>query len=67
MNMHENTEIRREVKNISYLACVNNRPRYVVRPAGIEFFHVTESATGRVKGFRRLHRDACALARSLEA
>lgn len=67
MNMHENTEIRREVKSISYHAYVSNRPRYVVIPAGIEFFHVTESATGRVKGFRRLHRDACALARSLEA
>jgi hypothetical protein len=65
--MHENTEIRREVKNISYLPCVTSRPRYVVIPAGIEFFHITESATGRVKGFRRLHRDACALARSLEA
>lgn len=64
--MHENTEIRREAKNISYLPCGRNRPRYVVIPAGIEFFHVTESATGRVKGFRRLHRDACALARSLE-
>ncbi|MER2297895.1 MULTISPECIES: hypothetical protein [Pseudomonas] len=65
--MHENTEIRREVKNISYRTCVCYRPRFVVIPAGIEFFHVTESATGRVKGFRRLHRDACALARSLEA
>lgn len=65
--MHENTEIRREVKNISCLTVTSDKPRYVVIPAGIEFFHVTESATGRVKGFRRLHRDACALARSLEA
>lgn len=65
--MHENTEIRREVKSISYLSCASSMPRYVVIPAGIEFFHITESATGRVKGFRRLHRDACALARSLEA
>lgn len=60
--MHENTETRREAKRIySRLT-----PRYVVIPAGIEFFHVTESATGRVKGFRRRHHDACELARSLE-
>lgn len=65
-NMHENTEIRREVKNISYHSGVCPRPRFIVIPAGIEFFHVTESATGRVKGFRRRHRDACELARSLE-
>ncbi|MBA6114784.1 hypothetical protein JET76_14475 [Pseudomonas putida] len=48
--------------SISY----RSRPRYVVIPAGIEFFHITESATGRVKGFRRRHHDACELARSLE-
>ncbi len=57
--------------NISYL----NHPligsgegaaRYVVIPAGINFFHITEWATGRVKGFRRRHNDACALARALE-
>ncbi|MFJ4068792.1 hypothetical protein ACIPW4_26390 [Pseudomonas sp. NPDC089996] len=65
--MHENTEIRREAKSISYLTLVCNKPRYVVVPAGIEFFHITESATGRVKGFRRLHCDACALARRLES
>ncbi|MEN4828636.1 MULTISPECIES: hypothetical protein [unclassified Pseudomonas] len=60
--MHENTEIRREAKKISYLS----KPRFVVIPAGVEFFHVTESATGQVKGFRRRHHDACELARRLE-
>ncbi|MCY1440308.1 hypothetical protein D3C76_210700 [compost metagenome] len=64
--MHENTEIRREVKNISYSTIVNNHPRFIVIPAGIKFFHITDSATGRVKGFRCRHRDACELARSLE-
>jgi len=60
--MHENTEIRREATKISYLS----KPRYIVIPAGISFFHVTESATGRVKGFRRRYIDACELARNLE-
>ncbi|MFK3684934.1 MULTISPECIES: hypothetical protein [Pseudomonas] len=65
-NMHENTEIRREVKEISYLYRDKKEPRFVVIPAGIAFFHVTESSTGRVKGFRRRHQDACELARHLE-
>ena len=60
--MHENTEIRREANDISYLS----KPRYVVIPAGIKFFHVTDSATGQGKGFRRRHLDACELARNLE-
>lgn len=62
--MHENTEIRREVKCISCLS--KNRPRFIVIPAGIDFFHVAERTTGRIKGFRRRHQDACDLARELE-
>ncbi|HWD32434.1 hypothetical protein ACIKP7_16920 [Pseudomonas caricapapayae] len=68
--MHENTEIRREAGNISYF---NSSPgsnvnsmRYIVVPAGINFFHITEHATGQVKGFRCRHIDACELARTLE-
>lgn len=68
--MHENTEIRREAGNIS---CFNSRPgssvnntRYIVVPAGINFFHITDHATGQVKGFRCRHIDACELARTLE-
>ncbi len=68
--MHENTEIRREVGNISYinsgLGSNVNRMRYIVIPAGINFFHITEHATGQVKGFRCRHIDACELARTLE-
>ncbi|WP_413470093.1 hypothetical protein [Pseudomonas salomonii] len=41
-------------------------PLYRVIPAGNEFFHVVDSTTGKVKGFRRNHNEACALARSLE-
>nr|WP_245586793.1 hypothetical protein [Pseudomonas cremoricolorata] len=64
--MHENSESRREFRHFSY--CQNEKalPRFVVVPAGIEFFHITEQATGRVRGFRRRHLDACLLARSLE-
>jgi hypothetical protein len=68
--MHENTEIRREAGNISYfnssLGSNVNSMRYIVVPAGINFFHITEHATGQVKGFRCRHIDACELARTLE-
>ncbi|MBP2261419.1 hypothetical protein J3B00_002224 [Pseudomonas sp. BP8] len=50
--MHENTEIRRVPKSFS---CINNginSSRFVVVPAGTAFFHVTDTLTGRVKGFR---------------
>jgi len=30
------------------------------------FFHIADSSTGRVMGFRQRHLDACALARNLE-
>lgn len=70
--MHENTETRRVANT---LAAVKNtdpcarkgRPRFVVVPAGIGFFHITEFATGQVRGFRRYHGEACALAHTLEA
>lgn len=41
--------------------------RLMVKPAGREFFHVVDSQTGKVRGFRRNHNEACALARRLEA
>ncbi|WP_123586735.1 hypothetical protein [Pseudomonas fluorescens] len=45
----------------------NHRPRFQVVPAGNAFFHIKESSTGRVRGFREDHNEACALARSLES
>ncbi|MFJ2280045.1 hypothetical protein ACIOUG_02785 [Pseudomonas sp. NPDC087803] len=42
-------------------------PRFRVVPAGNAFFHIKESSTGRVRGFREDHNEACALARSLES
>ena len=40
--------------------------RMMVKPAGRDFFHVVDSRTGKVMGFRRSHNEACALARRLE-
>ncbi|MFT0869539.1 hypothetical protein [Pseudomonas sp. CAM1A] len=61
-NMHENTETRREARNISG----QDMPRYIVIPAGIAFYHIAERDTGRVRGFRQCHEQACALARHFE-
>lgn len=41
-------------------------PAFQVVPAGRGFFHVIETATGRVRGFRRNHAAACDLAAALE-
>jgi hypothetical protein len=41
-------------------------PRFQVILAGNCFFHIKEVSTGRVRGFRGNHNDACALARALE-
>ncbi len=43
------------------------RLRYHVVLAGNRFFHIKETATGRVRGFRGDHNEACALARNFEA
>ncbi|MBM3108771.1 hypothetical protein H8F21_28685 [Pseudomonas sp. P66] len=68
--MHENTEIRREAVCNSYfnncLSSTKSGTRHIVVPAGVNFFHITEHATGQVKGFRCRHVDACELARTLE-
>lgn len=40
--------------------------RMVVRPAGRDFFHVVDSQTDKVMGYRCNHNEACALAKRLE-
>ena len=40
--------------------------RYQVLLAGKSFYHIKEISTGRVRGFRRDHNEACALAKKLE-
>lgn len=42
------------------------QPRYRVVLAGKCFFHIEETSTGRVRGFRTAHNEACYLARRLE-
>ncbi|TFF06924.1 hypothetical protein EXW72_25040 [Pseudomonas sp. BCA14] len=44
-----------------------NSVLYQVVPAGKNFFHILEVTSGRVKGFRSDHIQACELARQLEA
>ena len=46
---------------------VPTRPRFQVVMAGIAFFHIKETSTGCVRGFRANHNEACALARFLES
>ncbi|MBI6909323.1 hypothetical protein [Pseudomonas palleroniana] len=44
-----------------------NSVLYQVVPAGKNFFHILEVTSGRVKGFRSDHIQACELAKQLEA
>ncbi|HCL4073333.1 TPA: hypothetical protein N2C32_001519 [Pseudomonas aeruginosa] len=39
---------------------------YLVVPQGRGFFHIVETATGNVRGFRRSHNEACAYAEHLK-
>ncbi|MDH0647686.1 hypothetical protein N5D48_24330 [Pseudomonas sp. GD03858] len=64
--MHENHEIRRVPRSICHPDDCIGMPRFIVIPAGIAFYHVVERATGRTRGFRQRHADACALARAFE-
>lgn len=64
--MHENTEFRREARNISCHPAVPGTSRYCVVAAGIGFFHITETHSGKVHGFRQRYQDAWELARHLE-
>lgn len=41
--------------------------RHKVEPVSARFFKVTDSRTGKVRGWRQTHLDACALARQLDA
>ncbi|EPK5948665.1 hypothetical protein KK233_26420 [Pseudomonas aeruginosa] len=39
---------------------------YQVVPQGRGFFHIVETATGKVRGFRRSHNEACSYAEQLK-
>ncbi|NVZ18382.1 hypothetical protein [Pseudomonas costantinii] len=45
----------------------SNSVLYQVVPAGRNFFHILEVTSGRIKGFRSNHIQACELAKELEA
>ncbi|SEO51169.1 MULTISPECIES: hypothetical protein [unclassified Pseudomonas] len=51
---------------VHYLPVSLFQPRYRVVLAGKCFFHIEETSTGRVRGFRTDHNEACYLARRLE-
>ncbi|WP_081794893.1 hypothetical protein [Pseudomonas sp. H1h] len=55
------------IAELAQYAQSTSAPRFQVVPAGNAFFHIKESSTGRVRGFREDHNAACALARSLES
>jgi len=44
-----------------------NAVLYQVVPAGRNFFHILEVTSGRIRGFRSTHSQACKLAEQLEA
>ncbi|UZE21654.1 hypothetical protein LOY67_16530 [Pseudomonas sp. B21-056] len=60
VNTHESFD------GIDYLPASLIQPRYRVVLAGKCFFHIEETSTGRVRGFRTDHNEACYLARHLE-
>ncbi|UOK36347.1 hypothetical protein MJP36_17725 [Pseudomonas palleroniana] len=79
--MHQSTQSRRDIvdglRQRSRIATADfyrliGRPepatpfRMAVKPAGRGFFHVVDTQTDKVMGFRRDHNEACALARRLE-
>ncbi|QHF45324.1 hypothetical protein PspS35_16590 [Pseudomonas sp. S35] len=45
----------------------SNSVLYQVVPAGRNFFHILEVTSGRIRGFRSDHIQACELAKRLEA
>uniref|UniRef100_UPI00403FA111 hypothetical protein n=1 Tax=Pseudomonas sp. MS646 TaxID=3118751 RepID=UPI00403FA111 len=51
---------------VDYLPISLIQPRYRVVLAGKCFFHIEETSTGRVRGFRTDHNEACYLVRRLE-
>lgn len=54
------------IRPVELAPAASTAPRFQVVLAGNAFFHITEISTGRVRGFRSSHNDACALARVLE-
>ena len=65
IHQRQNMAVARHLGLINSTPTINS-PRYRVFPVSGEFFHIVDTGTGQVKGFRRDHNAACALARKLE-
>lgn len=66
-NQHTLTMKVADLDNLPTSSNNHRTTHFQVVPAGIAFFHIKEISTGRVRGFRGNHNEACALARSLES
>ena len=64
---HSSWHDERQYYCVHSLSGYENSVLYQVVPAGRNFFHIREVTSGRVKGFRSDHIQACQLAKALEA
>ncbi|MGU9859357.1 hypothetical protein [Pseudomonas sp. LF245] len=64
---HSSWHDERQYYCLHSLSGYENSVLYQVVPAGRNFFHIREVTSGRIKGFRSDHIQACQLAKALEA
>ncbi|HHM6104670.1 TPA: hypothetical protein ACRL9Z_001772 [Pseudomonas aeruginosa] len=62
----EQTEVLAGLTFVQRLMATAVPEPYQVVPQGRGFFHIIETATGAVRGFRRNHNEACAYAEHLK-
>lgn len=63
---HSSYQDERQYYCLHSLSGYSNSVLYQVVPAGRNFFHIREVTSGRIKGFRSDHIQACKLANELE-
>lgn len=66
-SIHSSWHDERQYYCLQSLSGYSNSVLYQVVPAGRNFFHIREVTSGRIKGFRSDHIQACKLAKELEA
>lgn len=64
---HSSCQDERQYYCLQSLSGYSNSVLYQVVPAGRNFFHIREVTSGRIKGFRSDHIQACQFAKELEA
>lgn len=69
MSSHNRSSSQHETQYYRLRGCdgYSDSVLYQVVPAGRNFFHIREVLSGRIKGFRSDHIQACELAKKLEA